>query len=586
MAPNRSEFLEQGKTFLRALTLRQRIILAASLAVVAGSLWLFVSLLGRGDYKPLYSSLDPQQSNAIVRRLAQENIPSQLSSDGKTLSVPARSLNKARLDMAAQGLPETGRLGFEIFDKPNWGESDFAEKVNYQRALEGELERTIQDLSDVEAVRVNVVMPHESLFTQQERPAKASVLVKPRNGHLSERSLKAITYLVASAVDTLQPSNVTVIDADGNVPMIIQGGAKPGSPEGDSEFERALDQKLDATLTPILGADHFVARATVEYEPGSTESTQEAYDPKDSVVLTSQVTNDDGGGGEQDSGIPGAASNVPQDQSSNANNPSNPANPPNPNNATNGKSSAGNSNSAGASSSSSDDDDNGATSDSKTYAVGRTVTHTIHPPGTIRRISAAILVDNKQVTQVVNKKETLVSQPRTPEELKQIQALAAAVLGTDANRGDLVTVENMPFEITPLQPAQPLHGLKLVGPFLNEYGYLVRYIILGLLGLLVFVFVVRPLVNQVGGVGVLARELPEAKPEELESGTAESPAAPAATMVPALAAAGSVAVAALPEMSQEKQTLAAMKESLVSRINKTPSEAGRLIEGWLREDEE
>ncbi|HTV56179.1 MAG TPA: flagellar basal-body MS-ring/collar protein FliF [Terriglobia bacterium] len=585
MAPSRSEFLEQGKTFLRGLTRQQRIILAASLVVAAGTLWLFVSLLGRGDYKPLYSDLAPQQGNEIVRRLAQENIPAQLSSDGKTLSVPASSLNKARLDMAADGLPESGRLGFEIFDKPNWGESDFAEQVNYQRALEGELERTIQDLSDVEAVRVNLVMPHESLFTEQERPAKASVLVKPRNGHLSERSLKAITYLVASAVDTLQPGNVTVIDADGNVPLIIQGGVKPGSPEGASEYEQALDQKLEATLTPILGAGHFVARATVEYDQGSSESTQEAYDPKDSVVLTSQVTNDDGGAGEQDSGIPGAASNVPQDQTSNANNPNNPANSPNPNNAANAQSNGGNANSAAASSSS--DDDNGATSDSKTYAVGRTVTHIVHPPGTIRKITAAILVDNRQVTQLVNKKETLVSLPRTPEELKQIQAVAAAVLGADPTRGDLVTVENIPFQITPLEPAPSLHGLKMIGPFLNEYGYLVRYIVLGLLGLMIFLFVVRPLVNQVGALGMGSRELPEGKPEELGPApeAAETVSAPAGA-VPALAAAGNVPAAALPEVPEERQTLAALKEAMVSRIARTPSEAGRLIEGWLREDEE
>jgi flagellar M-ring protein FliF len=585
VASSRTELLDQGKTFVRGLTRQQRIILAASLVVAAGTLWLFVSLLGRDDAKPLYSDLDPQQANEIVRRLAQENIPAQLSSDGKTLSVPARSLNKARLDMAAQGLPESGRLGFEIFDKPNWGQSDFAEQVNYQRALEGELERTIQDLSDVEAVRVNLVMPHESLFTEQERPAKASVLVRPRNGHLSERSLKAITYLVASSVDTLQPSNVTVIDADGNVPLVIQGGVKPGSSEGASEYEQALDQKLEATLTPILGAGHFVARATVEYDPGSSESTQEAYDPKDSVVLTSQVTNDDGGGGEQDSGIPGAASNVPQDQTSNANSPNNPANSPNPNNAANAQSSGGNSNSAAASSSS--DDDNGATNDSKTYGVGRTVTHIVHPPGTIRKISAAILVDNRQVTQLVNKKETLVSLPRTPEELKQIQAVAAAVLGADPTRGDLVTVENIPFQITPLEATPPLHGLKMIGPFLNEYGYLVRYIILGLLGLMVFLFVVRPLVNQVGAVGMGSHELPEGKPEELGPAPepAETATAPVAPVL-ALAAAGNVPAAALPEVPEERQSLAVLKEAMVSRIAKTPSEAGRLIEGWLREDEE
>jgi flagellar M-ring protein FliF len=578
-----TQYLEQGKTLFRGLSQRQRVILALSLVVVVASLWLFVSLLGRGDYKPLYTGLDSQESNEIVRRLAQENIPAQLSADAKTLSVPAGRLNQARLDMAAQGFPETGRLGFEVFDKPNWGESDFAEKVNYQRALEGELERTIQELSDVEAVGVNLVMPHESLFSEQERPAKASVLVRPRNGHLSERSLKAITYLVASAVDTLQPDNVTVIDADGNVPMILQGGVKPGSPEGASEYEQALDQKLEATLTPILGANHFVAKATVEYDPGSTENTQEAYDPKDSVVLTSQVTNDGGGEGQTDAGIPGAASNVPQDQSNNANNPNNPNNPPNPNNAGNaGKSGNNPGPAAVATASDGGNEAAGETSDSKTYAVGRTVTHTVHPSGMIRRISAAILVDNKQTTQLAGNKSTQISVPRTPAELQQIQALASAVLGADAARGDQVAVENIPFQITPLESAPALHGLKLVAPFLNQYGYLIRYSLLGLLGLLTFMFVLRPLVKQ----ATTLRELPRAHAEAGPLAAAPELAGAARAGVPALATAGTAPPAALPAMSQERQQFTDLKESLVASVTKTPAEAGRLIEGWLREDEE
>lgn len=587
MALDTSQLLLQGRTVFRGLTPRQKALIAASLIAVGGTLWLFVALLGRGDYKVLYSGLDPAESNTIVKRLAEENIPAQLSSDSKTLSVPEDRLGKARLDMAAEGFPQTGRLGFEIFDKTNWGESDFAEKVNYQRALEGELERTIQDLADVEAVRVHLVLPHESLFTERERQAKASVLVKLRNGHLSERSLKAITYLVASAVDTLTPDNVTVIDADGNVPIVMRGGVKPGSPEGAADYEQALDQKLDATLTPILGANHFVARATVEYDPSSTENTKETYDPKDSVVLTSQVTSnggDDGG----DAGIPGAASNVPPGQS-NANNPNNPNNTPNANNSSSQNSASGAAASGAANSgagsdnsgdsSSADDSGGGQTSDSKTYAVGRTVVHVVRPPGAIRRISAAILVDDKIESKQVGKKESTVAVARTPEELKQIQALASAVLGLDPARGDAVTVENIPFTITPLPSTSPLRGLKRIAPFLNQYGYLIRYIILGLLGLLIFVFVVRPLIRQIG------------------SGAPSSMGASGGAMTPALAAAGESgalpealpSLAAMPEaveITDDKQKLSVMRDAAAARIAKAPAEAGRIIEGWLREEDD
>ncbi|MGH9345349.1 MAG: flagellar basal-body MS-ring/collar protein FliF [Terriglobia bacterium] len=579
MALDASHVMQQGRSFVLGLSARQKGLIALSLIAVVGSLWVFVSLLGRGDYKVLYSGLDPAEANTIVKRLAQENIPAELSADGKTLSVPESRLDKARLDMASEGLPQSGRLGFEIFDQPNWGQSDFAEQVNYQRALEGELERTIQDLNDVEAVRVNLVLPHDSLFTEQQRQAKASVLVKLRNGRLSDRSLKAITYLVASAVDTLSPDNVTVIDANGNVPIVLRGGVKPGSPEGAGEYEQALDQKLTATLSPILGADHFVAKATVEYDQASLENTQETYDPKDSVVLTSQMTSDGGDDGTSAAGVPGAASNVPQDQSGNANSPNNTSNPPNPNNAS---SASGANQNATTADDSSADDNSGVTSASKTFAVGRTVVHTVRPPGAIHRITAAILVDNKTETQVVKGKKTEVSVARTPDELKQIQALVSAVLGLDTARGDVVTVENMPFEITPIQTSGPLSGIQRLGPIVNEYGFLIRYLILGLLGVLIFLFVVKPLVNQ---LGAMPRELAESTGGSLGAGSTE-PGVSFPGSVPTLAAVNGAPLEDLDPASSTRQKTALLKEALVTKVTKTPAEAGRLIEGWLREDEQ
>lgn len=572
--------MQQGRSFVLGLSARQRALIALSLIAVVGTLWVFVSLLGRGDFKVLYSGLDPAEANTIAKRLAQENIPAQISSDGKTLSVPDSRLDKARLDMAAEGFPQSGRLGFEIFDQPSWGQSDFAEQVNYQRALEGELERTIQDLTDVEAVRVNLVLPHDSLFTEQQRQAKASVLVKLRNGRLSDRSLRAITYLVASAVDTLSPDNVTVIDANGNVPIVLRGGVKPGSPEGAGEYEQALDQKLTATLTPILGADHFVAKATVEYDQASSENTQETYDPKDSVVLTSQMTSDGGDDGTSAAGVPGAASNVPQDQSGNANSPNNTTNPPNPNNASSNSSNG--QNAAPATSDGSGDDGSGVTSSSKTFAVGRTVVHTVRPPGAIRRITAAILVDNKTQTQTVNGKQTEVAVARTPAELKQIQDLTAAVLGLDTARGDVVTVENMPFQITPVQTSGPLSGIQKLAPLVNEYGYIFRYFVLGLLGILIFLFVVQPLMKQ---LVAMPRELAGTEGGRSIGAGSAAPGMGLPGSAQSLASANGAPLEEL-EPATPRQRTALLKEALATKVTKTPAEAGRLIEGWLREEEQ
>src|SRR5215467_1487865 len=158
---------------LRGLTVTQRLMLAGGAMLVGATLWVFVGLMGKPKMVTLYTGLKPGDAQSMGARLAARNIPYDLSPDGSTLSVPAEQLDAARLETASQGLPRNARLGFEIFDSPNWAGSDFTEKVNYQRALEGELERTLQTLNEVEAVRVHLVLPHESLFTEQESEAKA-----------------------------------------------------------------------------------------------------------------------------------------------------------------------------------------------------------------------------------------------------------------------------------------------------------------------------------------------------------------------------------------------------------------------------
>src|SRR5438105_3173191 len=187
------------------MSLRQRLLLSAGAVLVGVTLWFFVSLLGKPKYATLYSGLKPTEAQALGARLAAKGIQYELSADGSSLRVPVEQLDASRLETASQGLPRNARLGFELFGTPNWAGSDFTEKVNYQRALEGELERTLQTLAEVEAVRVQLVLPRESLFSEQERESKAAVIVKTRNGTLSREAQQAIPQLVASAVDGLRP---------------------------------------------------------------------------------------------------------------------------------------------------------------------------------------------------------------------------------------------------------------------------------------------------------------------------------------------------------------------------------------------
>src|SRR5580658_2982282 len=361
-----NDSLQRVEQFFHGLTLNQRLLLAGGAVLVGVTLWIFVALLGEPKYVTLYSGLRPEEAQSLASRLAGKNIPHQISADGGSLLVPEDKLDASRLETAAAGLPRSARMGFELFDTPNWAGSDFTEKVNYQRALEGELERTLGTLSEVEGVRVHLVLPQESLFTEQERAAKAAVILKTRSGRLSEQAQLAIPQLVASAVDRLRPENVTVVDADSNTPLLHgREGGRTYAPDEE------LAKTLVHTLEPVVGADHVRASVHVEYDLGTSEDTQETYDPKTPTTLTQEHSEEDSVGASP-VGVPGTASNVPSGT---------PAPVPAP--------AAEQSNSK---------------SDSTTYAVSKSLHHSIEPAGRVRRIAAAVLVDDAvEVTEQAGK---------------------------------------------------------------------------------------------------------------------------------------------------------------------------------------
>src|SRR3984893_18302223 len=297
------DVLHRLTEFFKGLSFQQRFMLGAGVALVGGTLWVFVVLLGQPKYVTLYSGLRPEEAQALGGRLAAKNIPHQISPDGGSLLVPEDKLDASRLETAAAGLPRSARMGFELFDTPNWAGSDFTEKVNYQRALEGELERTLATLSEVQAVRVHLVLPQESLFTEQEHAAKAAVILKTRSSRLSEQAQQAIPQLVASPVDRLRPENVTVVDADSNMPLVHgrDGGGRAFAPDEE------LAKTLVHTLEPVVGADHVRASVHVEYDIGTSEDTQEVYDPKTPTALT-QEHSEESSTGEAPAGVPGTAS--------------------------------------------------------------------------------------------------------------------------------------------------------------------------------------------------------------------------------------------------------------------------------------
>lgn len=555
MAVNVEQISKQVRTFIKGLSTRQKITLAAGAAAVAATIWIFVILLDRADYKMLYAGLSPADAQSLSQRLTEKNIPYQLSSDATTILVPADQLDKARLDLAAEGMPQSGRLGFELFDKPNWAGSDFAEKVNYQRALEGELERTIETLGEIQAARVHLVLPQESLFTDQEREAKASVVIKLKGGRLGDEAQEAITNLVASAVENLKPGNVTLINAEGGMPILAHGGDSGARPRFWSEMEAALAQKLAATLEPVVGPGKARASVNVEYDSATSDSTQETYDPNGSVILTSQISTEHVGEAGAE-GPPGTTSNVPGKQASA------PAAAKTPTNL--------------------EAESQGLQTESKTFAVSKTIRHTVQPSGNLKRITAAVLVDDATDVRYDNGQRLESRRKRTPEEMKQIQELVDAAIGIDAMRGDKVAVENLSFQNLPLEPPSRSSLGDRVAPLIEKWINLVRYGALLLLFLLVYLLVLRPIKQQIvttfhqlpkqlgmgkGPVAALPGNAPRQVVEKEDD---------AATLEAALHQLGDTPLAA-------KQA-ALLKKNLLDKVKKEPGTASRLIQNWMRQE--
>jgi flagellar M-ring protein FliF len=556
MALNPRETINQVQKFVHGLNRKQKMTLGAGVCLVVLSLIGFVILISRAEYKLLYSGLMPEEAQSIARTLAANNVPYEISSDGTSLSVPASKLDSVRLELASQGLPQSGRLGLELFDKPNWAGSEFAERVNYQRALEGELERTIRAIRQVQSARVHLVLPHDSLFAEQEREAKASVVVKRREGILASSAIESITYLVASAVDNLRPENVTVIDAEGSVPLLSRRHQRAANWAEIEEIENSLSEKLVSTLTPLVGPEGLRASVTVECDLGSSDSTQETYDPNGSVVTASQISEEHATDAEAQ-GIPGTPSNVPGASA-------------------HGAASAALGNTL---------EPMGQRTEHKTYAVSRAVRHVVQPAGGIKRLAAAVLVDYAAETSSEAGGKGEGRRKRSPEEMKEIEDLAKAAIGFDPARGDTLSVQNISFVATSSEGPPPNLPERLA-PVFQEWMGVIRYAGLAALFLAIYWLVLRPIKRQI--VAAWAVEQPQLAGKALGQG-ALGQAGKLAPELQAKAGEGeSVPEGLLEELSPistERKRTVLLKGQLVEKIKGNPEAASRLIQNWIRHSE-
>jgi flagellar M-ring protein FliF len=445
-----------------ALPASRKITLAAVAVAVALSIGAFVWITNQEDYRVLFSNLSSPDASNIVTKLKEKKIPYQISPAGDVISVPSGQVSELRLELAAGGIPQGGGIGFEIFDTKTFGTTDFEKQLNYRRALQGELARTINSLDEIQQSRVHIVIPKDSLFIDQQKKTTASVAIRLKSGKkLKPSQIEGIGHLVASSVEGLVASDVMIIDGQGNILSQNSGGdsrlaqMSASQVEYKKNVEKDLAGKIQTMLENVVGPGKAAVRVSADLDFRITEKTEELFDPESPVVRSTQKQLDK---------ITRAA----------------PALTP-------GRTAAA-TETAGTEKEKSDETTN--------YEINRVFSKTVMPVGDIKKVSIAVLVDGiyeKDASGVP------VYKDRPKKDIDAIEDLVRKSAGLNAQRGDQVVVSSMPFSRPDMdQGMTALSWQDRLAPFFP----IVRYVVI-LIGLVFIVlFAIKPLVQN---IAVLSR---------------------------------------------------------------------------------
>ena len=560
-------------SLLSKLTNGQKISLTLAVVVVVAGLFGFLKWSKERDFRPLYTGVAAEDAGAVVAKLKETGAEYRVIDGGATILVPSAKVAETRLQMAALGLPKTGRIGYELFDKTNFGVTDFTEQVNYHRALEGELERSVMALAEVEQARIHITLPKNSLFVESRQPAKASVMIKLRAGaKISPQNVLAITYLVASAVEGLIPDGVSLLDMQGTLlsrPRTSLNGDGVESSDAALDYRQRIEKdllaKINSSLEPVLGADKFRSGVSVECDFTSGEQSEETFDPNRSVMVTAQKT-EDVAGGSTSNGVPGAASNLPR-----------PTSRP-------GAAGIGTS----------------RKTENISYQSSRMVKRLHLPQGGVKRMSVSVLVDNTIRWEGVGPKAKRILEPPAPEKLKIIKDLVAGVVGLQSERGDQLIVESLPFESTLNQQPPAMAPPAPAAPEMQYPGWLPLFLrrqngmlYLGAGGAALFLLILAGLTallrrkkkpalavlsggpKEIPGAAAGESGLPDSLKQQLEAKLAENEREKEQQQLEALRA------LQLPTVKTQKTEV--LTKHLSAETKKDPQAMAHVIRAWLNE---
>ena len=494
-----------------ALDRAQRMRLGVGVALLVAAAMAAIVLGRQADYRVLFANLSDKDGGAIVAQLSQMNVPYKHADGGGAILIPADRVHDVRLRLATQGLPKGSVAGFELMESSKFGMTQFQERLNFQRGLEGELTRSIQALSSVQGARVHLALPHQNGFFREQQKPSASVLVSLHPGRVLDRAqLAGIVHLVASSVPELAPSAVSVLDDTGK--LLSQTPDNLSGAEANAQqllyvqqIEQQYTRRIMEILEPVVGRDNVKAQVTAEVDFTQTESTSEQFRPNQtpdsSAIRSQQVMESRGMATKTATGVPGAVANQPPAPSAAPINGANPA----PN--------AGGQQGA--------EEESTKKESTTNYEVDKTVRVTRGSTGVVKRLNAAVVVNY----QSAQEKDKTVARALTPEQLEQMTALVRETIGFNRERGDSVNLMNTPFQVTALPVSElPVWKQPEVVDLAKTFAWPVGAV---LFAALVLLGLVRPALKGAAPAKVRAVPVAGAQLDAIEAETPERAALPA-----------------------------------------------------------
>lgn len=444
----------------------QRKIATAAVILFSVALFAVIIIQARtANQQLLYANLAMTDASSVVTWLKGQKVPYSLKNGGKDIWISADQIYQTRLDLAANGLPSGGDVGFEVFDKQNFALTDYVQKVNHTRALQGELSRTITSLAPVESTRVHLALPEKRLFKNQQKSATASVILTLIPGKtLDQKQVQGIVHLVAGSVTNLEPGNVKVIDSNGMVLDLKQKSDQDTILSVDmlafqQEVEHRLELRVQDLLDKTMGKDNGMVRVSAALDFSKVEKTEELFDAEEPVIRSEQI-NSESNGMETTGGIPGVQSNLQGNEfgETESSSPSNKQ------------------------------------SRITNYEISKTISKIINPVGDIKQLSVSVLVADRVTFD--DKGEVISTEPRPEKELKSIENMVSTAIGLVADRGDKINVTSMPFVRA---DKEVISESPLPKNMLYEYIPFIKYGLIALCGLLVYFMLVRPVIKTMKG---------------------------------------------------------------------------------------